>query len=201
MGDKSCLPDIISNFQGTPSTSTLLDKNKLFKPHFRLRKIVISHLTIVCNSYIKYIEQLNNWCKKKSKYSSSILFILRNIWKCGPLITWVSRHMWFLVLKWSSSGFNLWTHCNPVVILRKTIIGMLNLCLCGVLCQAPESHLEHCWNYKLGWKACLFSGIAWMKLLHNHLHTVNHCCINVVIQFTEYQNCTDSSSAATLLPK
>lgn len=72
---------------------------------------------------------------------------------------------------------------------------MLNLCLCGVVCQAPESHLEHCWNYKLGWKACLFSRIAWMKLLHNHLHTVNHCCINVVIQFTEYQNC----SLATIL--
>lgn len=30
---------------------------------------------------------------------------------------------------------------------------------------------------------------------------VNHCCVHVLVQFTEYQNCNHSSSFAAVLPK
>lgn len=42
---------------------------------------------------------------------------------------------------------------------------------------------------------------GWNYPLHNHMHNVNHCCKHDVVQFTEYQNCNDSSYVATLLPK
>lgn len=62
-------------------------------------------------------------------------------------------------------------------------------------------HLEHCWNYKRDWKASCSAGLHGGNYpLHNHMHNVNHCCIHVIIQFTEYQNCNYSSSVATLLP-